>query len=178
MSIKNDSNLLRIKIAPQVLQLIRPHKTAISIGLLVIISTCSAGATFTVGSFWFYFFVSAALLSVAPLAALQILVKSASDGTVKSQVSLRREAILANCIQRGETSIDVILKSSQFHEQTLLQTLKSMVDRGLIDEELDVDSGVWTYKLSSQYYLEQTTQGLDSDLESRLKILNERKDVS
>lgn len=82
--------------------------------------------------------------------------------------SKREQAVLSSFKDR-ELTYEELKKSTGFHEEILLQTLKSLVDQELIVEELNMENSQWTYKVSSNFYLEQVNEGLDNDLESRMK---------
>lgn len=98
----------------------------------------------------------------------------------KLSVSLyeERSAVLVRILSvHGILGFEDLKDQSQFLDRALVPTLQRMIQNGLVEEELHMDSGQWKYKLSSEFDRISTNQSIGDDINQRMKKL-ERKDQS
>jgi len=84
----------------------------------------------------------------------------------------RSTRVLAVLQQEGACTIEDLLDKTDFFEKALVPTLKKMVDLEWIEEELEMETGKWYFKISNQYHEIRTNQNIGRDLDSRLNELD------
>lgn len=90
-----------------------------------------------------------------------------------------RKTILVGILQvHGNLNFEDLKDQSQFLDQALIPTLQRMVQEGLVDEELSVDTGQWKYKLSSDFHKLKTHQSIEDDINERMKKLKMGNDFA
>ncbi|PCJ21508.1 MAG: hypothetical protein COB02_02630 [Candidatus Cloacimonadota bacterium] len=137
---------------------------------LIVASTCSVGSLAT-----FLYFYSTPLfypLLFTFLACSTFLTLTVIKGNKKPKINnviiQRIKIVIQTFEQYPKMNFDQIKSAIDMNESTLLTTIKHMIESQILTEELDLDTNIWSYTISSDYLLEMDQAQITMDINSRI----------
>ncbi|MCO4783151.1 MAG: hypothetical protein KC646_12575 [Candidatus Cloacimonetes bacterium] len=87
---------------------------------------------------------------------------------VSPVVIQRIKLVIKNFEQYPKMSFEQIKSAIDMNENTLLETIRYMIQAEILMEELDMESNTWSYTISSDYLLEMDQANISMDINSRI----------